>query len=168
MSAPERETNWDRLRSTFDEIAHAALESANGRVRYQLWSYLELALLFGDPADWKCYGWIRGMIVGDGRIRLIDEHRLWWAADLQDHAGIMFTADPEIGINWLFSRKAEGWFRDCQLLITATSRAARLRPSRKLYFRDLQKVAKKGMGEAIKAKKQIGNHSTELLTEPAA
>lgn len=151
---PDEGTRKDELRDTFRYIEGEALPRATrvGCVRYRLYTYGELSALSSIPEEaWRHDGWVRRMLYGlSGRAWLLTEFRLWFKADETHHTGLLFTADPKLGMYWLYDQKTDEAFRNAQCLLHFASEGERLQPMHRDYFRTIARGGQRMLSAADK------------------
>lgn len=146
-------TLWDSMAPMLSVIRQDALTRANianRAMRYRRWRYDRLESECerlgcpADAADWRHDGRVRRMISGrSSRERLVAEYGIGWKADMADHDGILFTADPLTAVEWTLAREAEGAERGGRHICFMTRWAAEARPTYRSEFRRYEKHAKK-------------------------
>ena len=138
-------TRKDALRACFHQIELDVLHRLNKPQKYRHYTYEELAALSGhEPEDWKSDGWIRRMMYGlAGRSWLEGDFRLWFKADENNHAGLVFTADPRLGLAWFVDLKTDE-FTEGAKTMDYLSRRAEVRDERfRDYFRKVGRRAQR-------------------------
>lgn len=160
---PKRLTFWETMYPTFRAVREDCLIVANRPERWRMWSYERLAKMRGTTEDWASGGFIRSAMCGnESRIRLATEFGLWWMGDMDQHAGIRFTACPELGMEWARSHKTAVVISATEWLAWMAEYGATLRPSRRGWFLKIGKEAARLAGSCDKLN-SIGNHSIFAL-----
>ena len=144
----DRPGRKEGLRPALLYIRDKCLMVAEHKKRYILFYYEGLGGLAGKPEDWMCTsggtGWIRNALMGlDARKWLRDEFGLWWKADMHEHSGLLFTADPLTGWEWDRGRTTDRIHSYATYLGESAVVCAELRPKHRNHFRTGKKATDK-------------------------
>lgn len=132
-------TLWEELRGVFKTISEDAIGRANSDERWKRWTFEELAGMSGREVDEWRDGCARAAIQNrGGRLRLLTEFGLWTKADMEDHIGILFTADPDTGVGWDVHRIGDRAARDGEYMMRSAGVALAKRPSAAKRFRGIK------------------------------
>lgn len=157
---PEHGSQKDKLRECFSCIREEALGRLNRAEKYRLYTHEELAALSGsEPEEWKGDGRIRRMMYGvTGRLWLLNEFQLWFKADEEDYAGLLFTAEPRTGYLWLHDQKTDAVIEAATSLEVLGNRAEELDSRFRGHFRAVRKCGKAMMaaGQGLNKLRQAG------------
>lgn len=168
----DRVSRKDALRSVFTDIKRHAVDVMNKPERYVFYSYEMLAALEGgDPDDWRHDGPVRSLMSGhEFRVWFIREYQLFWKADAENHAGLLFTCNPLTGYLWYHKYKHDVTTGVCDFMEEVGAECAKMAPSLGQYFT----TCSEAWGDlSTRARKTIGNGHMRLAApyagpDPAA